>query len=308
MLLQAPIIGVMLALVFGGQKDAIPVLVPRRAAGARQRKAQAAGAARPTSSSACSRPPITPAAIFFLVVAAVWFGTSNAAREIVSERAHLPARADGEPGALQLRALEVHAPRAASASSSARCCSASSFFALGFNGGPQAFLLELGGAHRHVDERRRARAPALDGRRLGAKRPWRSRRSRSSRRSSSAGSWCPMTTNPMLKSLMYVMPARWGFQGVDRARAPGHRAADPAWVIDLQNPTLNLADDFVKNGQFQLRHRADRERHLQRRVGLRPVRIHLAALRGARRDDARHVGVHLGNLETPRPDLKRGRA
>ena len=38
MLLQAPIIGVLLALVFGGQKDADPVLVPRRAAGARRTK------------------------------------------------------------------------------------------------------------------------------------------------------------------------------------------------------------------------------------------------------------------------------
>ena len=42
------------------------------------------------------------------------------------ERArHLPARAHGEPGALQLRLLEVHAARACSASSSARCCSRS---------------------------------------------------------------------------------------------------------------------------------------------------------------------------------------
>ena len=41
MLLQAPIIGVLLALVFGGQKDAIPVLVPRRDAGARRRRSAA---------------------------------------------------------------------------------------------------------------------------------------------------------------------------------------------------------------------------------------------------------------------------
>ena len=41
------------------------------------------------------------------------------------------------------------------------------------------------------------------------------------------GLMVPMTTNPMLKPLMYVMPARWGFEGVDRPRAPRDRAASP---------------------------------------------------------------------------------
>ena len=64
------------------------------------------------------------------------------------------------------------------------------------------------------------------------------------------GLMVPMTTNPILKYFMAVMPARWGFQGVV-AQERMAIAADPAWVIDLQNPTLNVADDFIKNGRFK---------------------------------------------------------
>jgi ABC transport system ATP-binding/permease protein len=28
-------------------------------------------------------------------------------------------------------------------------------------------------------------------------------------------------------------------------------SADPAWVIDLKNPTLTVAEDFIKNGRFR---------------------------------------------------------
>ena len=88
MLLQAPIIGVLFALVFGGQRDAIPYWCLGRAAGARP--ASGGGIEREHHRRAeehAARPPTTRCAVFFLVVAAVWFGTSNAAREIVSERA-----------------------------------------------------------------------------------------------------------------------------------------------------------------------------------------------------------------------------
>ena len=111
MLLQAPIIGVLLAVVFGGQKAAVPAwclgaLQELRASATRRRarRRPARTGWQPTTDHT--------AAIFFLVVAAVWFGTSNAAREIVTRAGHLPARADGEPRPLQLRAVEVPAPRA----------------------------------------------------------------------------------------------------------------------------------------------------------------------------------------------------
>jgi ABC transport system ATP-binding/permease protein len=49
---------------------------------------------------------------------------------------------------------------------------------------------------------------------------------------------------------MYVMPARWGFEG----SVAFERAAirnDPAWLIDLSNPSLNSPTDFIKGGKFE---------------------------------------------------------
>ena len=64
------------------------------------------------------------------------------------------------------------------------------------------------------------------------------------------GLMVPMTTNPMLKPLMYVMPARWGFEG-SIAQERAAIANDPAWLIDLQQPGLNSPPDFVVDGHFQ---------------------------------------------------------
>lgn len=64
------------------------------------------------------------------------------------------------------------------------------------------------------------------------------------------GLMVPMTTNPMLKPLMYVMPARWGFEG-SIAHERLAIAKDPAWFIDLQNAQLNSPPDYVFGGHFQ---------------------------------------------------------
>jgi hypothetical protein len=60
----------------------------------------------------------------------------------------------------------------------------------------------------------------------------------------------PMTTNSLLKWPMLIVPARWGYQGViaQERMAIGD---DPSWVIDLKNPTLQSAGDFVFNGKFK---------------------------------------------------------
>ena len=63
------------------------------------------------------------------------------------------------------------------------------------------------------------------------------------------GLMVPMTTNPWLKPLMYVMPARWGFEGaIAQERALIRDSA--AWVIDLKQPGLSSAGDFIQNGRF----------------------------------------------------------
>ncbi len=64
------------------------------------------------------------------------------------------------------------------------------------------------------------------------------------------GLMVPMTTNPMLKPLMYIMPARWGFEG-SIAHERLAIAADPAWYIDLQNPALSDPPNYIFAGHFQ---------------------------------------------------------
>jgi hypothetical protein len=64
------------------------------------------------------------------------------------------------------------------------------------------------------------------------------------------GLMVPMTTNPNLKWPMFLMPARWGFQGVV-AQERMAIAADPAWIIDLKKPDVSSATDFITSGRFR---------------------------------------------------------
>jgi ABC-type multidrug transport system ATPase subunit len=247
MLLQAPIIGAMLALVFGGQRDSIPYWC----LGALQELTKKGGQASQQDANFLSGMKTTndhTAAIFFLVVAAVWFGTSNAAREIVSERAIYMRERMVNLGLFNY----VFSKFALLAFFCVIQCTlllGITFFALGFNGGPLAFLIELAVM---ITTSVNAVAVGLMLSTVVA--------------SSEAamaltpialipqvvlgGLMVPMTTNPALKWIMMIMPARWGFQGVV-AQERLAIAPDPAWVIDLKNPTLNIADDFVKNGRFR---------------------------------------------------------
>ncbi|MFP6686604.1 MAG: FHA domain-containing protein, partial [Polyangiaceae bacterium] len=86
MLAQAPIIGALLALVFSGQEEATPAwcLGALQEMMAKNSESQANGA---DFFAGLKETQDHTGAVFFLVVSAVWFGTSNAAREIVRERA-----------------------------------------------------------------------------------------------------------------------------------------------------------------------------------------------------------------------------
>src|SRR3954453_3962262 len=141
MLLQAPIIGVLLAMVFGGQKDAIPYWC----LGALQELARKSGGGGDGLTQTLNGMRTTPdhsASIFFVVVAAVWFGTSNAAREIVSERAIYMRERMVNLGLFNY-ALSKYVLLAMFCVIQCTLLLGITFFALGFNGGPQAFLLEL---------------------------------------------------------------------------------------------------------------------------------------------------------------------
>jgi len=123
------------------------------------------------------------------------------------------------------------------------------FFALGFNGGILAFILETANVT----------ALAINATALGLL---------VSTMVSSAeaamaltpialipqvvlgGLMVPMTTNPNMKPMMYIMPSRWGFEGAI-ANERLAIAGDAAWNVDLHNATLNSPPDFIVNGKFQ---------------------------------------------------------
>jgi ABC-type multidrug transport system permease subunit len=63
------------------------------------------------------------------------------------------------------------------------------------------------------------------------------------------GLMVPMTTNPLLKPIMYAMPARWGFEGAIAEERVAIQTS-PAWLIDLHNPALTSPPDFITGGKF----------------------------------------------------------
>jgi ABC-type multidrug transport system ATPase subunit/pSer/pThr/pTyr-binding forkhead associated (FHA) protein len=246
MLLQAPIIGVLLAAVFGGQKDGIPFWC----LGALQELSKRSGGTGEGIGDTLRNMQATPdhsAAIFFCVVSAVWFGTSNAAREVVSERAiYMRERM------VNLKLLHYIFSKFVLLSLfcviQCTILLAIVFFALGFNGGLPAFGISLAtlivtamnsvaiglllstlvtSAEAAMALTPIALIPQVV---LG-------------------GLLVPMTTNPMLKWFMYVMPARWGFQGVI-AQERIAIAEAPAWIIDIKKPDTTSAENFLVAGKF----------------------------------------------------------
>src|ERR1043165_309956 len=228
MLAQAPIIGVLLALVFGGQKDAIPYWCLGALQELINKSGEDVGGTNQLKSMISTSDHTGP--IFFLVVAAVWFGTSNAAREIVSERAiYLRERM------VNLKLFNYVCSKFVLLSivCVVQCTVLLTivFFALGLHGGMRAFSVSLvtmivtamnsvalGLALSTVVTSSEA-AMALPPIALIPQVVL-------------GGLMVPMTTNPMLKWPMYGIPARWGFQGVI-AQERMAIADDPAWVVDL---------------------------------------------------------------------------
>ncbi len=245
--LQAPLIGLLLWFVFGGQKAAFPYWC----LGALQELSDKNGMGTSSTTSLLSAMRPTndnTVAVFFVVVACIWFGTSNAAREIVCERAiYLRERM------VNLRLLNYVLSKFILLGffCIVQCSLLLGivFFALGFNGGWPAFLTEL------VD----LVALGMSATALGL---WVSALVGSAEAAMAltpialipqvvlGGVMVPMTTNPWLKPIMYVVPSRWGFEGAIGAERMAVRSS-PAWNIDLQNPHLTSLPDFVQNGHFQ---------------------------------------------------------
>jgi ABC-type multidrug transport system ATPase subunit/pSer/pThr/pTyr-binding forkhead associated (FHA) protein len=246
MLLQAPIIGVLLAVVFGGQEDVIPFWC----LGAMQELATRSGEVKEGSNTLLENMQATPdnaVAIFFVTVAAVWFGTSNAAREIVSERAiYVRERMVN----LGLFNYVVSKFVLLSVVTVIQCTVLLGivFFALGFSGGLPAFGIGLvtliATAMNSVAIGLTLSTVVVSAEAAMALTPI-----ALIPQVVLGGLMVPMTTNPNLEPLMLIMPARWGFQGLAAQERLAVKA-DPAWVIDLNRPTLNSVENFISSGKF----------------------------------------------------------
>jgi hypothetical protein len=186
-------------------------------------------------------------AIFFLVVAAVWFGTSNAAREIVSERAIYLRERMVNLGLFNY-VMSKYALLAGFCVIQCTILLAIVFFTLGFHGGPTAFAMQLAALI----------ATSLSAVALGLLLSTLVTSSEAAMALTPialipqvvlGGLMVPMTTIPHLAILMNVIPARWGFE----ASVIEERLSlvdDSAWLIDLGR-TDSSPGDFVHAGKFQ---------------------------------------------------------
>jgi len=245
LLLQAPLIGVLLALVFGLQKKAIPFWCM----GALEQLAKQSARVKTGTENLISS--LVPAddrsgAIFFLVVAAVWFGTSNAAREIVSERAIFRRERMINLGTLNY-VLSKFVVLSTLCALQCTMLLGIVFFSLHFSGGLTEFFHSLGvmtltavcsvalglllstvvtSAEAAMALTPIALIPQVV---LG-------------------GLMVPLTTNPWLELPMQLIPARWGFEGLircERESLENH----PAWRIPLPDAPESLPD-FISGGAF----------------------------------------------------------
>jgi len=245
LLLQAPLIGVLLAMVFGLQKDAIPYWCM----GALEQLAKQSERVKTGTESLISS--LAPAAdrsgaIFFLIVAAVWFGTSNAAREIVSERAIFRRERMINLG-VQNYVLSKFLVLSALCALQCTLLLAIVFFSLHLAGGVPTFLASLGvmtltaicsvalGLLVSTAVTSSEAAMALTPIALIPQVVL-------------GGLMVPITTNPWLEGPMQLIPARWGFEGVVRAEREA-LAGHPAWRIALENAPESRPD-FIYDGAF----------------------------------------------------------
>jgi ABC transport system ATP-binding/permease protein len=247
MLLQAPIIGVLLATVFGGQEDVIPFWC----LGAIQELSSRSGEIGDGANTILKNMQATPdnaVAIFFVTVAAVWFGTSNAAREIVSERAIYVRERMVNLGLFNYVVSKFVLLTVVTILQCAVLLGIV-FLALGFSGGLAAFGIGLVTLI----------ATAMNSVAIGLTLSTVVVSSEAAMALTPialipqvvlGGLMVPMTTNPNLEPLMLVMPARWGFQGLVAQERIAVKA-EPPWVIDLNRPSLDSLDNFITGGKFQ---------------------------------------------------------
>lgn len=245
LLLQAPLIGVLLSLVFGLQKTAAPHWCLGALDQLRERAGSVAKGAPPVG--ALSPTPDHAPALFFLIVAAVWFGTSNAAREIVSERAIFRRER-----MVNLRVSNYVLSKfiVLSALSMLQCVAllAIVWEAIGLGGGPLAFGVSLS-AMMLTSVCSVALGLLLSTVVMSSEAAMALTPIALIPQVVLGGLMVPVTTNPWLEAPMLTIPARWGFEAVVRVE---RAAVAPlsAWNIRLDG-VRNSLPDFIEGGAFR---------------------------------------------------------
>ncbi|MCH2109952.1 MAG: ATP-binding cassette domain-containing protein [Polyangiaceae bacterium] len=243
LLAQAPLIGLLLALVFGPQKQSIPAFCVAALSELSQRTGGNLGQFSLTSFKAgADHAP----ALFFLIISAVWFGTSNAAREIVKERAILEREAHMSLG---IRQYVFSKFIVLAGLCLIQCCTllAIVFPCLAIEGGWPSFLQLTG---------------------ICTLTAWTSVASGlvlsslvSSDQAATAltpltlipqvilgGLIVPLSTNHALKWPMMLMPTRWGFEASLRSLR-NFEGTDAAWHIPVKG-SADSPPDFIINQVF----------------------------------------------------------
>jgi ABC-type transport system involved in multi-copper enzyme maturation permease subunit len=186
-------------------------------------------------------------ALFFLVVAAVWFGTSNAAREIVSERAIFRRERMVNLGVTNY-VLSKFFVLALLCVVQCATLLAIVFPSLGLAGGASAFLSSLGILS----------LTALSSVALGLVLSTVVKSSEAAMALTPialipqvvlGGLMVPVTTNALLKIPMLAMPSRWGFEGIVKTERYAI-AKQSGWRIPVENAADSLPD-FIRGGSFE---------------------------------------------------------
>lgn len=253
MLLQAPIIGALLCLVFGPQKAGPPPWCLAALQGLKTLSGGDSGMDSKQASELAAEMTKghdvkdIAGAMFFMVVSAIWFGTSNAAREIVSERAiYLRERMVN----LRLTNYVLSKYILLSFVCVLQCLMLLGIVspALGFNGltngHPDVFLQQLG----------MLIVTAMDAVAIGLLLSTVVASSEAAMALTPialipqvvlGGTLVPVTTNPLLEYPMMAIPARWGFEG---AIAPERwlNASQKEWLFNLPKGKEDLPADVMQ--------------------------------------------------------------
>ena len=244
LLAQAPLIGVLFSFVFAWQAEEVPAWC---LGALQQLNPQSGSGGTGTVVERLSYTNDHTGALFFLVLAAMWFGTSNAAREIVKERSIYLRERMVNLGLFNYL-MSKFVLLCAFCVIQCTILLGIVFFALGFNGGAPAFFQELAALV----------ATSVASVALGLLLSTLVTTTEAAMALTPialipqvvlGGLMVPATTIKDIAPIMQLSPTRWGFEAVVVPERLAIRD-DPAWLIKVGKTDLTSSPDFIFDGNF----------------------------------------------------------